>query len=248
MIALWGFFSFHPSTYTCCWLCYLSCSSALWSTAKASSDASFVFHLQIFTFNFTLKKTNSSFIYICITPFYYISPQCTSKTVVFKSRLCSLVDAHQKHSGVQTVPDDMDRLFNSRCLFFPLNDLDINFNYLHFSSYAASLDGSSPSLPPSRSPSLTDGHQPLAAHYVNSPAPGCQLLMSPLGLFNLEISAGWDLGGGQGLTPSNSFMKRPIRRGRARLYSIWAAVWVFSCCWLISPRFSPPRTRDGMSV
>ncbi|MED6293670.1 hypothetical protein CHARACLAT_012812 [Characodon lateralis] len=33
-------------------------------------------------------------------------------------------------------------------------------------------------------------HQPFAAHYVNSPTRGCQLLMSPLGLFNLEISAG----------------------------------------------------------
>lgn len=53
--------------------------------------------------------------------------------------------------------------------------------------------------------SLTDMHQPFVVHDVNSPGTGCQLLMSPLDLFNLEISAwryvwggiswgtGWDI-------------------------------------------------------
>lgn len=52
-----------------------------------------------------------------------------------------------------------------------------------FSSKSAFFLVSSPLL------RLTDIHQPFAAHYVSSPVQGCQLLMSPLGLFNLEISA-----------------------------------------------------------
>ena len=60
---------------------------------------------------------------------------------------------------------------------------------------------------------LTDMHQPFAAHYVNSPGPGCQLLMSPLGLFNLGISAGWDEGEPRDLSPQPH---EEAHRGRAR--------------------------------
>lgn len=62
---------------------------------------------------------------------------------------------------------------------------------------------------------LTDMHQPFAAHYVNSPGPGCQLLMSPLGLFNLGISAGWDEGEPHDLSPQPHEEAQAQGRGRA---------------------------------
>lgn len=78
---------------------------------------------------------------------------------------------------------------------------------------------------------MTDGHQPFAAHYVNSPGPGCQLLMSPLGLFNLEISAGWDWGGGGWPRPTATW-RGPSCRDRP-VYGTgtgWAGAWGWVKC------------------
>lgn len=88
---------------------------------------------------------------------------------------------------------------------------------------------------------LTDMQQPFAAHYVNSPGPGCQLLMSPMGLFNLGISAGWDEGEPHDLSPQPH---EEAHRGRTTLvegckgqgqagWDSCAGVWVSAetrCC------------------
>lgn len=83
--------------------------------------------------------------------------------------------------GIQTVSSGQVLLFSGPFFYLAV---PVWFSKSVFRRVSSPLRFLSPSL------RLTDMHQPFAAHYVNSPTRGCQLLMSPLGLFKLEISAG----------------------------------------------------------
>lgn len=104
-------------------------------------------------------------------------------------------------------------------------------------------------------------HQPFAAHYVNSPGPGCQLLMSPLGLFNLGISAGWDEGEPRDLSPQpheeahcgRARPGRPVkgRAGQARVGPLCWGVWVSAvtgCCRLSCELQHGPDEEHGFDT
>lgn len=84
---------------------------------------------------------------------------------------------------------------------FSPNGLDINFNYLHFSSSAASLDGSSPSLPPSLSASFSDRRAPaLCSPLRQFPCTGVPAVDVTLGSFQFRDFR-WVRFGGAGADP-----------------------------------------------